>query len=324
MKLPRRQFLHLAAGAAALPALAHIAKAQTYPARPVHVIVPFAAGGPSDYAARTIGEALAKQLGQSIVIDNRPGADGVIAVEAVLSAPPDGYTLLFGGSSQLPLPLLKKPAPFDSAHFAPIARVTQIEWVMYVSPTLPTKSIAELVVYARNNPGKLSYAASNLSEHLAAVLFIKATGTEMVRVPYKGFAQALPDLMTGRVHVNVAPLSAVLPHARDGKVRMLAVLMPERSRFAPEVPSIADVGLTGLSIPGWQAFLASAKTPSGIITRLDDEINKALHDPEVRARFEQQSVRAEGSTAQGLAAIIKRDLQIWSDFIRENGALLEQ
>jgi len=324
MKLPRRQFLHMAAGAAALPALAHIAKAQTYPTRPVRVIVPFAAGGPSDYAARTIGEALAKQLSQSIVIDNRPGADGAIATGAVLSAPSDGYTLLFGGASLLALSVLKKPAPFDSADFAPIARVTEIEWVMYVSPTLPTRSIEELVDYARNNPGKLSYAASNLSEYMAAVQFMKATGTEMVRVPYKGFAQALPDLMAGRVHVNVAPLSAVLPHARDGKVRMLAVLMPERSRFAPDVPSIADVGLSGLSIPGWQAFLASAKTPSGMITRLDGDINKTLYDPEVRVRFEQQSVRVEGSTAQDLAAIIKRDLQIWSDFIRENGALLER
>jgi len=313
----------LAAATVALSALAGLSNtlaAQTYPSRPVRLLVPFPAGGLSDVAARTIGEALSKQLGQSFVIENRPGADGSIAAQAVRSAAPDGYTLLFSGSSMVPLSVVKNPPPFDVAtDFAPVSQVTRLEWAMYVSPAVPANSIAEFIAYARANPDKLSYVSNNLVEEAATVQFMKATGTRMVRVPYKGAAQALPDLVAGRVQVNFAPVSASLPYVKDGRLRMLAVLLPERSRFAPDVPSLAEAGVAGVSVPGWQAVLAPAKTPREIIDRLNREINRALHAPEVRTLFERQSVQVEGSTVEELAATIKEDLRTWSQFIRQYG-----
>jgi tripartite-type tricarboxylate transporter receptor subunit TctC len=224
---------------AALAELSNMAAAQTYPSRPVRLLVPFPPGGPSDVAARIVGDALLKQLGQPFVIENRPGAEGAIAAQAVRTASPDGNTLLFSGSSMVPLSVVKSPPPFDVVRdFAPVSQVTRLEWAIYVSPKVPANSISEFAAYARVNPDKLSYVSNNLIEQAAAVQFMRATGIRMVRVPYKGAAQALPDLLTGRVHVNFAPVSALRAYVKDGGLRMLAVLLPERSRFASDVPTL--------------------------------------------------------------------------------------
>ncbi len=295
-----------------------ISGAQSYPSRPIRLIVPFAARGPSDSAARTLGEALSKRLDQAFVIENRPGADGLLAGQSVLSAPADGQTLLFHGSSLIPLPLLKSPPPFDLlTDLAPVSMTTLLEWALYVSPHVPAKSIAELVEYARANPGKLSYATSNFSERLASEQFLKTAGIEMVRVPYKGFAQVLPDLMAARVHMNVAPLSAVLPYAKDGRVRLLAVLTLQRSRFAPDVSTLREAGVAHGPIPGWQAVFAPAKTPTAIIDRLNFEIGQSLLDTHVVMQFERLSTQVHGSTVEELAGTIRDDVRTWSEFIRQ-------
>ena len=312
-----------AAAMIALSALAQLSNAlgaQAYPAKPVRLIVPFAAGGLSDYAARTVGQALAKQLGQPFVIENRPGADGAIAAQVVLNASPDAYTLLFSGSSMVSLSLLKNPPPFNPVtDFAPVSQITRLEWAMYVSPHVPARSIAEFIAYARENPDKLSYGSSNVSEYLATAQFMKVTRTTMVRVPYKGGTQALPDLLAGRVQVNFAPVSAWLPYVKESRLRMLAVLLPQRSRFAPDVPTLTEAGVPDVSVPGWQAVFAPTKTPREIIDRLNGEINQSLHAPEVRAQFERQAAQVQGSTAEELAAMIKDDLGTWSEFIRQYG-----
>ncbi len=313
----------LAVTAIALAALAGLSStltAQTYPSRPVHLIVPFPAGGPSDNAARTVGEALSKLLGQPVVVENKAGADGAIAAQAVRNAPPDGHTILFSGSSMVSLALLKNPPPFDPVtDFAPVSQITRLEWAMYVSPDVPVRSIAEFIAYARSNPGKLSYGSSNMSEYLASAQFMKVTGTTMVRVPYKGGTQALPDLLAGRVQVNFAPVSAWLPYVADGRLRMLAVLLPQRSRFAPDVPTLAEAGVPDVSVPGWQAVFAPPKTPREIIDRLNSEVSRVLLAPEVRAQFERQAAQVQGSTGAGLAATIKDDLWTWSEFIQQYG-----
>jgi len=306
---------------AVLAGLSNTLIAQTYPSRSVRFVVPFAAGGPSDVAARIVGEALSIRLGQSIVIENRPGGDGLVAAQAVQSASADGYTLLFSGSTIVPLSVLKDPRPFDvTTDFAPVSQITRLEWAMYVSPHVPASSIAEFIAYGRGNPDKLSYASNNLVEDSAAVQLMKATGIKMVRVPYKGAGQAVADLVAGRVQVNFAPVSA---YPRDGQLRMLAVLMPGRSRFAPDVPSLAEAGVSDVSVPGWQAILAPAKTPREIIDRLNSEINQALNTVKVRAQFERQNVQVQGSTAEGLAVTIKEELRAWSEFIRKYGIALQ-
>ena len=301
-------------------ALGSGAAAAQYPAKPVRLVVRFAAGGPSDASARIIGQALSKSSGQPFIIDNRPGADGAIAPQVVLSAPPDGYTLLFGGSSMVPLPLLKKQPPFDAvADFAPVSIVTRFAWCMYLAPDVPAKSVAEFVTYARANPDKLNFASNNLSEFMAAAQFMKATGTSMVRVPYKGGAQSMPELIAGRVQLNFAPLSAGLPYVREGRLRMLAILSRERNPAVPDVPTMTEAGVPGVSVPSWQAIFAPARTPQEIIPRLSREINQVLQDSEVRAKFERLGVQTEGSAPEVLAATLREDARAWRQFIRENG-----
>ncbi len=309
----------LALIASSLTALTQTAFAQVYPFKPIRLIVPFAPGGPSDQAARTIGQALSKSLGQPFVIENRPGADGAIAAQTLRNASPDGYSLLFSGAPMIPLALLKNPPPFDvQADFAPVARVTRLVWGMFVSPHVPAASLTELIAHARASPTRLSYASSNLIEFLAASQFMKGTGTNMLRVPYKGAGQAMPDLLAGRVHVMFAPLSAGLAYLPTGQLRLLAMLTPERSQFAPDVPTLTEAGILEISIPGWQGILAPAKTPKNVIATLHTAIERALQDPEVRTQLERQAVLVDMSTADQLSATIAADMRTWAEFLREN------
>jgi tripartite-type tricarboxylate transporter receptor subunit TctC len=310
--------LLIASLAFSLPLGATAASAQ-YPTKPVRLIVPFPAGGPTDTVARVIGQALSKPLGQQIIVDNRTGADGLIAAQAALQGQPDGHTLLFGVGSMMALPLLRKNAPFDWAtDFAPVTTVGRFAFALYVHPGVPAKSVSELIAHARANPGQVKYASATLSEFLAAVQFMKAARVSMLRVPYKGSTQAMPDLIAGRVQIYFTPVSAGQQYVADGRLRILGVLLPKRSPAVPEVPTMAEVGMPNVSVPSWQAVFGPAKTPRDIVERLSRELNAVLRDTEVQAQLDRQSLQVEGSTPAALAAIIKADLRMWDQFIREN------
>lgn len=299
-------------------AIASVSAPAQSPGKPIRLVVPTPAGGPSDTAARTVAQALAKSLGQAIVVENRPGAGGSIAAQAVLGAPPDGHTLLWGLASMAGIPLLQSSPPFQSlGEFVPVSIVGRFAFGMFVHPDVPAKSVPELVAYARANPDRLSYATGTLGEYMAAAQFLKSTGISSVRVPYKGGAQLMPDLVSGRVHLNFGPVSSGLQHAKDGKLRMLAVLLSQRSPVAPDVPTLVEAGVASVSLPSWQALFAPPKTPREVAGRLSREVARALGDPGVRARLEQQALQVEGSTPEALAAVVARDTEAWRTFVRE-------
>jgi putative tricarboxylic transport membrane protein len=290
-----------------------------YPNKPVRLIVPFAAGGPSDAAARAVAKALSKSSGQPTVIDNRPGANGAIAAQTVLNAPPDGYTLLWGVGSMVGIPLLQKSAPFDSlARFTSLSMVGRFAFGMYVHPNVPAKTVEDFIKYARTNGNNLSFAAATMSEFLAAAQFMKASGTVMTRVPYKGGAQALPDLLAGRVQVYFTPVALSLPHAKEGRLRMLGTLLPQRSPAAPDVPTMAEIGMPGVAVPTWQAMFGPPKLQSAIVDHILHQVTLALQDPEVRLQFDRLLLQVAGSTPDQLAAVIAQDIETWRTFIREN------
>jgi len=303
----------IAASLAALPAAAQ------YPTRPVTVVVFTPPGGPSDTAARTLAQRVAKSLGQPVVVENRPGADGGIAAQHVLNASPDGHTLLWGSGSMVGIPMLLKTPPFQSlADFAPVSIPVRFAFGLYVHPSVPAANVGELVAHARANPGKLTYATGPLSEFMAAALFLRATGIDMLRVPYKGGAQAMPDVLAGRVHAYFTPMSIGQAHAQAGRLRMLATVQDERSPIAPDVPTLAEAGVRDVSIPSWNAIFAPPRTPREITERLARDIKTALQDPEVRTAYEQRGAQPVGSTPDELAAAITRDIELWKRFIREN------
>ena len=298
--------------------------AAEYPTKPIRLVVPFAPGGASDTAARTLGQALQKALGQQILVDNRPGANGAIAAQAVLASPADGYTLLWGVASMAALPLVLKAPPFQSlGDFAPVSMVGQFAFCLVVHPSVPVKSVAEFAAYVRANPDKLYYASSTVSEFKSAAQFMKAAGISMMRVPYKGGAQVMPDLVAGRVQVNFGTLSSALHYVSDGRLRMLAVLLPRRSAAAPEVPTLAEAGMPEVSAPTWQAIFAPPKTPREIVERLSREVASVLQGAELRAQFARQLLQIDGSTPEALAALIEADYLTWKQFIRDNGIVPE-
>ena len=313
-----------AAALAGSLALASSQAGAQYPTKPIRLIVPFAAGGASDNAARTLGQALAKSIGQPIVIENKPGANGAIAAQTLATASPDGHTLLWAVGSMEALPMLMKTPPFESlADFTPVSIVGRFTFAMFAHPSVPAKSVAELAAYARANPDKLSYAASTVSEHMAAAQFMKATGTRMVRVPYKGGAQAMPDLVAGRVQVYFTPISLGLAHAKDGRLRLLATLLPQRSAAASDTPTMTEAGFAGVSVPTWQAVFGPTKMPREIASRIAGEISLVLKEPKVRAQFEQQTLQVDGSTPEALASTVKEEHRAWAQFVRDNGITAE-
>ena len=296
-----------------------MAVAAEYPTKPIRLVVPFAAGGASDTAARSLAQAMQKSLGQRIVVDNRPGANGAIAAQAVLGAPADGYTLLWSVASMAALPLMQKSPPFQSlAEFTPVSMIGEFAFCMVVHPSVPARSVGELVAYARANPDKLSYASSTLAEYMSATQFMRAAGISMVRVPYKGGSQVMPDLVSGRVQMHIGTLSSALSYTSDGRLRMLAVLLPQRSTAAPDVPTLAEAGMRGIAVPTWQAVVAPPRTPRDIVDRLAREIALALQGPELRAQLAQQWLQIHGSTPQELAARIEADAITWQQFTRDN------
>lgn len=291
--------------AAAMSATTLLASAADWPARPVKLVVPFTAGGPTDAVARTVAQHMASTLAQPVVVENRPGADGAIAAQSVASAAADGYTLLFATSSVMSLPRLMDPAPFARDALVPVAAVGRFGFALFVHPELPARTVAEFVAQLRARPEGLHYAAGNASETIAAAQFLRATGTTMVRVPYKGAAQAMPDLLAGRVEAYFTPINAGLPHARQGKLRMLATLLPERASLAPDVPTLEESGVRGVAVPSQQLLVAPARTPPAVLARIAAAVDAALADASVRARLGELGLAIEPASGEKLRAMVR-------------------
>jgi tripartite-type tricarboxylate transporter receptor subunit TctC len=318
MKLPRRKFLHLAAGAVALPATSGVVYAQTYPSRPVHIIVGFAAGGPTDILARVIGQWLSERLGQSFVVENRPGAATNIAAEAVALAPPDGYTLLAAVSTNTVNPAFYPNLNFNFIRdIAMVAGLTRSAEVLEVNPAVPVTSVPELIAYVKTNPGKLSLGSfgTGTISHVAGVLFKTEAGIEMVHVPYRGSAPLVIDLLAGEVPAAFDNLQSSIGYIKVGKLRALAVTSATRSRWLPDVPVLGDF-LPGYEVDGWIGIGAPKNTPVAVIDKLNKEINEGLADPNVAARVADMASTVFIASPTDLDRLVVEQTEKWRKVIR--------
>jgi len=321
----RDVFIIVAGLAASL--LATAALAQSYPEKPVRLIVPFAAGGGNDSVARLVGKRVSDSLGQQLVIDNRPGAGGVLGAELAAKAAPDGYTLFLGGvGSHAINPNLSDSLPYDPIRdFAPVALLAQAPLVLAVHPSVPADSFKAFVALARSRPGQLNYASNGngSSSHLAAVMFRSMTGVDMVHVPYKGLSPALADLLSGRVQLMFSSVVAILPHIKSGKLRGLALTGSRRMPSMPDLPTIAESGLPGYEASSWYGVLAPAGTPREIVARLNAELVKALAQSEVRTSLLAEGAEPAGGTPEQFAAHIRAEKERLGKLIREAKIRLE-
>jgi tripartite-type tricarboxylate transporter receptor subunit TctC len=319
MKLLRRQFLRLAAGAAALPALPRIARAQTYPARPVRIVVPVAPGGALDILARLIAQWLTEHMGQSFVIENRPGGGTNIGVDVVAHAAPDGYTLLLIPQSVTTNATLYKDLNFNFIRdIVPIAMISRLPLVMEINNDIPAKTVPEFIAWVKANPGKVSMASggSGSASHVGGELFKMMTGAEMVHVPYRGGAPALTDLMGGQVQVMFSPLPESIGAIRGGKVRALAVTIAERSQALPDVPTVAE-SVPGFEASTWQGIGAPKGTPADIVAKLNKEINAALADAKIRERLADLGSIPTPMSPSAYAKLIAEETEKWGKVIRD-------
>ena len=296
--------------------------AQVYPNRPIRVIVPQSAGGSTDLAARAVTQRLGDALGQPVVIDNRPGAGSLVGTDLVAKAAPDGYTLLGVASSFSINPSLQANLPFDPVRdFAPISRLCALPHILVVHPAVPVKSVKELIALARAKPGQLNVATSGVStsSHMAAELFMYMTGTKMVPVPYKGGAPGNIAVVSGEVQLYFATISTALPHIRAGKLRAIAVTTRKRTTAAPEYPTIAESGLPGYEHASWVGMLAPAGTPPAIISRLNGEIARIVHLPEVKEFLLSDGLEPEGDSAKEFTASIRNEVAKWFKVVKAAG-----
>lgn len=318
MKLPRRQFLHLAAAAAALPVVPRVAKAQTYPSRPVHLLVGLAAGGATDVAARIIAEWLSQQFDQQFVVENRTGAAGNLASEAMINSPPDGHTLLFGGPNAAISASLHKNLRFNFLqNVVAVASVMRFPNLMVVSPSLPAGTVQEFIDYARANPGRLSMASTGVgaSPHLSGELLKFMTKIEMVHVPYRGSTAVYPDLMTGKVHVFFDNLGGpVLELVRSGKLRALGVTTARRWESLPDIPAIAET-VPGYEVSIWYGIFAPKNTSGEIVAALSRSINAGLNDSKVRARLVEGGGAPMPMTSGEFGKFVRDDAEKWRKVI---------
>lgn len=309
--------------AALLAVLPVAAAAQAYPAKPIRLIVPFAPGGPNDVIGRIVGQKLTEAWGQTVVIENRGGAGGTIGVDAGAKSPPDGYTIIMGGSSNLTVaPSLYAKLPYDPLHdLAPVSNVAFVPYVVTVNPRVPARSMKELVAIAKARPGFLNYGSSGTGSmsSLAAELINSAGNARIIQVPYKGTAPAVAAMITGEIDMMVADLSAVAGHAKAGKLRLIATAGTRRTRAAPEVPTVAESGLKGYAVDAWFGVVAPGKTPGEIIAKLSVGVAGAVKSPDVRQRFEQLGYDPIGDTASEFAATIKSDIEKFARIIKAAG-----
>jgi tripartite-type tricarboxylate transporter receptor subunit TctC len=318
MKLPRRQFLHLAAGVAALPVLSRFAQAQSYPSRPVRLIAPFPPGGQIDIIARLIGQWLAERMGQQFIIDNRPGAGGNIGTEAAVRAPADGHTLLLASATNAINATLFDKLNFDFIRdTVGIASVNRIPIVLEANPSFPAKSVHELITDAKSNPGKVNLATppKGTGPYMAAELFKMMAGVDLMAVPYRGDGPMLTDLLGGQVHVAFGGISASIEQIRAGKVRALAVTTPARLEALPEIATIGET-VSGYEASGWCGVVAPKNTPVAIVEKLNKEINAALADPTVKARLADLVAPVLAGSPADFGKLIADETEKWAKVIR--------
>jgi tripartite-type tricarboxylate transporter receptor subunit TctC len=318
MKLPRRKFLHLAAGAAALPAVSRIARAQTYPSRPVRIIVPFAAAGPNDIVARVLGRWLSERLGEPFVIENRPGAATNVGTEAVVNAAPDGYTVLIASS-----PHAINATLYEKLHFnfrrdiAPVAGIMRAPNVMVVAPTFPAKSVPEFIDYAKANPGKLNFASSGIgaSNHMSGELFKIMTGIEMTHVPYRSSGPALTDLFGGQVQVMFDAVASTIEPIKAEKLRPLAVTSALQSALLPATPIMTEF-VPGYEVSNWFGLGMPRNTPAEVIDTLNTAVNEGLADSKLRGRLaDLGGITLPGSPAD-FGKLVEDETEKWGRVIR--------
>jgi tripartite-type tricarboxylate transporter receptor subunit TctC len=318
MEPARRRFLHLAAGAALLPAMPRLANAQTYPSRPVRIVVGFTAGGSTDIGARLIAQWLQDRLGQSFVVENRPGAGTNIATESVVRAPPDGYTLLMiGPSSAVNATLYDKLNFVFLRDIAPVACMIRQPQVMLANPSLPAKTVPELIAYAKSNPGKITIASAGIGStgHLVGEFFKMTTGVDLVHVPYRGAGPALTDLLGGQVLLSFAGIAGSIEYVRTGKLRALAVTTAMRSEALPDVPTVGEF-VPGFEAGDWLGVGAPKNTPAEIIDRLSKEITAGVADPKIKARFADLGGTPLPLTPAAFGKLLADETEKWAKVIR--------
>ena len=297
------------------------AQAQNYPIRPVRVIVPLAAGGGMDTVTRGLAQRLGDSLGQTFVVDNRPGAGSQIGLEILAASAPDGHTLMMLSATTVIHPLLYK-SRFDIVRdFAPVSQVTAQGYVLVVHPTIPAKAVAEFVQYLRANPGKLNYASSGIGSpiHMTGELFQIATGTRMIHIPFKGMGAAYTDLVGGRVEVSFPTIISSIPHINAGRLRALAVTPPKRVPALPDTPIFAEAGVPGVVVVNWYGLIAPKGTPKAVIDRLSSETAKAMLSPEMTKRLLAEGSEAVSSSPQAFAAHIRAENDQWTRVIKQAG-----
>lgn len=301
--------------------------AASYPSKAIRVVVPFAAAGTTDIVARAVGAEMTKAWGQSVLVENRPGAGGNLGSDIVAKAPPDGYTLLVGAVSPQAINVSLYPdIPYNVMRdFEHITLLAAVPNVLEVHPSVPVRTVKEFIEYAKARPGQLSYASSGsgTSIHLSAELFKSMTGIEMVHVPYKGSAPAVTDLLAGRVQLMFDNLPSSLQQIRAGKLRALAVTSAKRTSTLPEVPTIAEAGLPGYEATSWFGMHAPAKTPKDIITKIHGTVSRALKSPEMHDRLTSQGADPVGNTPEEFSAFVQAEIQKWAKVVKASGAKVD-
>ncbi len=322
MKLLRRTFLHLAAGAAVPPAVSRLACAQTYPTRPVRLIVGFTPSGATDILARLIGQWLSERLGQQFVIENRPGAGSNIGTEAVVRAPADGYTLLLVAPANAINATLYDRLNFNFIRdIAPVAGLIRVANVMEVNPSVPAKTLPEFIAYAKANPGKINMASAGngSQQHVAGELFKMMTGVSMVHVPYRGGGPALTDLLGGQVQLYFGTTASTIEYIRTGKLRALAVTTATRSQALPDVPTVGEL-VPGYEASSWYGIGAPMGTPAEIVDKLNKEINAGLADPKIKARLADMGGTALTGPPAEFGKLIADETEKWGKVVKLSGA----
>lgn len=298
------------------------AHAQQFPTKPIRLIVPFTPGGGTDIVSRTVGQKLTEVWGKTVVVDNRPGAGGIMASEIVAKAPPDGYTLGVVTPTQTINPSLHSNLPFDPVNdFAPVILMTRLQLILVSNPSFPANNVKELVALAKAKPGQLTFASTGTggAAHLAVELLKKMTGIDMVHVPYKGSAPAYADVMSGQVQLLSNNIISTMPLVKSGRLKAIAVTGAKRSVIAPDVPSVAEAGLPGFDVTSWFGVVAPAKTPKDVIGKLNGEIARILKLPDVRERLLAQGAEPAGGSPEDFGRLMRDEMKKWGELIRSAG-----
>lgn len=297
-----------------------------FPSKPITMIVPFPPGGPTDLVARVIAQEMSESMGQTVIIDNRGGANGNIGAVLAVKAAADGYTLLYNTSSIALSPALYKSLSYDvKRDLAPVALTAVVPLALVVSPSVPANTVKEFITYAKANPGKLSYGSAGNGNvtHLGAFQFVKANGIDAVHIPYKGSAPADVDLVGGQIQFMTDTVNSVMPFVRDKRLKMLAVTTSRRMSLFPDVPTLAESGMPGFEVGAWQGVMVPANTPAPIIQRLNSEVMKALQTPDVRRKLALQGAEPLGSTPEAYGEYVQKELIRWANVVKQTGVTLE-